>query len=103
MINTIPVSMGSNQYPTYNGIHVVAEKYETKIMDSSHLGPDRHRRLPHGGRLGDPDLVLRRVRARRAVVGVARRASENVSHGCVNVSHRRRPSGSTTRSSPATR
>ena len=50
VINSIPVSLGSNKYPTYNGIHVVAEKYDWKIMDSSHLGADRRRRLPDRGR-----------------------------------------------------
>ncbi len=83
-INSIPVSLGSNQYPTYNGIHVVAEKYESKIMDSSTWG-------------------LTGVGAYRTEVGWATRisssgefvhsapwsvwaqGSENVSHGCVNV------------------
>ena len=38
VIKTIPVSLGSDKYPTYNGVHVVAEKYEKKIMDSSTWG-----------------------------------------------------------------
>jgi lipoprotein-anchoring transpeptidase ErfK/SrfK len=85
VINSIPVSMGSDKYPTYNGIHVVAEKYESKIMDSSTWG-------------------LTGVGAYRTEVGWATRisssgefvhsapwsvwaqGSENVSHGCVNVS-----------------
>jgi lipoprotein-anchoring transpeptidase ErfK/SrfK len=84
-IKSIPVSLGSNKYPTYNGIHVVAEKYQTKIMDSSTWG-------------------LTGVGAYRTEVGWATRISssgefvhaapwsvgsqgyENVSHGCVNVS-----------------
>jgi lipoprotein-anchoring transpeptidase ErfK/SrfK len=85
VINSIPVSLGSNKYPTYNGTHVVAEKYESKIMDSSTWG-------------------LTGVGAYRTEVGWATRisssgefvhsapwsvwaqGSENVSHGCVNVS-----------------
>ena len=85
VIKSIPVSLGSNKYPTYNGIHVVAEKYESKIMDSSTWG-------------------LTGVGAYRTEVGWATRISssgefvhaapwsvgsqgyENVSHGCVNVS-----------------
>jgi len=85
VVNAIPVSMGSNKYPTYNGTHVVAEKYESKIMDSSTWG-------------------LTGVGAYRTEVGWATRisssgefvhsapwsvwaqGSENVSHGCVNVS-----------------
>jgi lipoprotein-anchoring transpeptidase ErfK/SrfK len=84
-INSIPVSLGSNKYPTYNGVHVVAEKYESKIMDSSTWG-------------------LTGTGAYRTEVGWATRISssgefvhaapwsvdsqgyENVSHGCVNVS-----------------
>jgi lipoprotein-anchoring transpeptidase ErfK/SrfK len=85
VINSIPVSMGSNKYPTYNGVHVVAEKYQSKIMDSSTWG-------------------LTGTGAYRTEVGWATRISssgefvhaapwsvdsqgyENVSHGCVNVS-----------------
>lgn len=85
VINSIPVSLGSNKYPTYNGVHVVAEKYESKIMDSSTWG-------------------LTGTGAYRTEVGWATRISSsgefvhaapwsvdsqgyaNVSHGCVNVS-----------------
>ena len=85
VVNSIPVSLGSDKYPTYNGTHVVAEKYESKIMDSSTWG-------------------LTGVGAYRTEVGWATRisssgefvhsapwsvwaqGSENVSHGCVNVS-----------------
>ena len=85
VINSIPVSLGSNKYPTYNGVHVVAEKYQSKIMDSSTWG-------------------LTGTGAYRTEVGWATRISssgefvhaapwsvdsqgyENVSHGCVNVS-----------------
>jgi len=85
VINSIPVSLGSNRYPTYNGVHVVAEKYESKIKDSSTWG-------------------LTGTGAYRTEVGWATRISssgefvhaapwsvdsqgyENVSHGCVNVS-----------------
>ena len=38
VIREVPVSLGSNKYPTYNGIHVVAEKYDWKLMDSSTWG-----------------------------------------------------------------
>ena len=98
VVNEMPVSLGRDRYPTYNGIHVVAEKYESRVMDSSTWG-------------------LTGTGAYRTEVGYATRISssgefvhaapwsvdaqgvENVSHGCVNVSHRERAAGSTTTSS----
>ncbi len=37
-VKTIPVSLGQDKYPTYNGTHIVAEKYTSKIMDSRTWG-----------------------------------------------------------------
>jgi lipoprotein-anchoring transpeptidase ErfK/SrfK len=85
VINSIPVSMGSNQYPTYNGIHVVAEKYESKIMDSSTWG------LTGAGAYRTEVDWATRISSSGEFVhsapwSVWAQGSENVSHGCVNVS-----------------
>lgn len=85
VINTIPVSMGSNKYPTYNGIHVVAEKYETKIMDSSTWG------LTGTGAYRTEVSWATRISSSGEFVHAApwsvnSQGVENVSHGCVNVS-----------------
>ncbi len=85
VVNTIPVSMGSNQFPTYNGIHVVAEKYETKIMDSRTWG------LTGTGAYRTEVAWATRISSSGEFVHAApwsvdSQGSVNVSHGCVNVS-----------------
>ena len=85
VINTIPVSLGSNRYPTYNGIHVVAENYEKKIMDSSTWG------LTGTGAYRTEVSWATRISSSGEFVHAApwsvdSQGYENVSHGCVNVS-----------------
>jgi len=85
VINSIPVSLGSNKYPTYNGTHVVAEKYESKIMDSSTWG------LTGTGAYRTEVGWATRISSSGEFVhsapwSVWAQGSENVSHGCVNVS-----------------
>ena len=85
VINSIPVSLGSNKYPTYNGIHVVAEKYESKIMDSCTWG------LTGTGAYRTEVGWATRISSSGEFVhsapwSVWAQGSENVSHGCVNVS-----------------
>jgi lipoprotein-anchoring transpeptidase ErfK/SrfK len=84
-INSIPVSMGSNKYPTYNGVHVVAERYESKIMDSSTWG------LTGTGAYRTEVFWATRISSSGEFVHAApwsvdSQGYENVSHGCVNVS-----------------
>lgn len=84
VINSIPVSLGSNKYPTYNGVHVVAEKYESKIMDSSTWG------LTGTGAYRTEVGWATRISSSGEFVhsapwSVWAQGSENVSHGCVNV------------------
>ena len=81
----IPVSLGRNKYPTYNGIHVVAEKYESKIMDSSTWG------LTGTGAYRTEVFWATRISSSGEFVhaapwSVGSQGYENVSHGCVNVS-----------------
>jgi lipoprotein-anchoring transpeptidase ErfK/SrfK len=85
MINSIPVSLGSNKYPTYNGVHVVAEKYESKIMDSSTWG------LTGAGAYRTEVGWATRISSSGEFVHAAPWSVDsqgyvNVSHGCVNVS-----------------
>ena len=85
VINTIPVSMGRDQYPTYNGVHVVAEKYETKIMDSRTWGltgaGSYRTEVAWATRISDSGEFVH-----AAPWSVDSQGYENVSHGCVNVS-----------------
>ena len=85
VINTIPVSMGRDQYPTYNGVHVVEEKYETKIMDSRTWGltgaGSYRTEVAWATRISDSGEFVH-----AAPWSVDSQGYENVSHGCVNVS-----------------
>ena len=85
VVKTMPVSLGRNQYPTYNGVHVVAEKYAEKTMDSSTWG------LTGVGAYVTDVKWATRISSTGEFVhaapwSVASQGVENVSHGCVNVS-----------------
>ncbi len=85
VIRTIPVSLGRDKYPTYNGVHVVAEKYDKKIMDSSTWG------LTGTGSYRTEVEWATRISSSGEFVhaapwSVEQQGFENVSHGCVNVS-----------------
>lgn len=81
----IPVSLGRDKYPTYNGIHVVKQKYESKIMDSSTwglTGAGAYRtKVDWATRISDSGEFVH-----AAPWSVDQQGVENVSHGCVNVS-----------------
>lgn len=86
IVRTVPVSLGKPAAPSNNGVHVVTEKHEKKIMDSSTYGvpvdsPDGYRtevdwavRISNGGEF-----------VHSAPWSVADQGLRNVSHGCVNV------------------
>ncbi|WP_239020677.1 L,D-transpeptidase [Nakamurella antarctica] len=85
VVKEMPVSLGTNKYPTYNGVHVVAEAYDKKIMDSSTWG------LVGAGAYRTEVLYATRISSSGEFVHAApwsvwAQGSENVSHGCVNVS-----------------
>ncbi|HEY5880392.1 MAG TPA: Ig-like domain-containing protein [Nakamurella sp.] len=85
VINEVPVSLGRDKYPTYNGIHVVSEKYENKLMDSSTWG------LTGAGAYRTDVQWATRISnsgefVHAAPWSVGSQGYENVSHGCVNVS-----------------
>ena len=85
IIKEMPVSLGQNKYPTYNGVHVVAEKYAEKTMDSSTWG------LTGVGAYVTDVKWATRISSTGEFVhaapwSVASQGVENVSHGCINVS-----------------
>lgn len=81
----VPVSMGRDNYPTYNGVHVVKQKYESKIMDSTTwglTGAGAYRtKVAWASRISDSGEFVH-----AAPWSVDSQGVENVSHGCVNVS-----------------
>ncbi|GAA1996489.1 lipoprotein-anchoring transpeptidase ErfK/SrfK [Nakamurella flavida] len=85
VVRTMPVSLGRDKYPTYNGVHVVAEKYEMKIMDSSTWG------LTGTGAYRTEVQWATRISnsgefVHAAPWSVEQQGFTNVSHGCVNLS-----------------
>jgi len=84
-IKTMPVSLGMDKYPTYNGVHIVAEKYRTKVMDSRTWG------LVGTGAYRTTVKWATRISSSGEFVHAApwsvyAQGNSNVSHGCVNVS-----------------
>ena len=84
-VKTIPVSLGNDKYPTYNGTHIVAEKYTSKIMDSRTwglTGTGAYRtRVKWATRISSSGEFVH-----AAPWSVYAQGNSNVSHGCVNVS-----------------
>lgn len=86
VVRTMPISMGSPKFPSYNGTHVVTEQHASYTMDSSTYGlaPDQGgyvttvkfaSRISNGGQF-----------VHAAPWSVGSQGSSNVSHGCVNLS-----------------
>lgn len=87
LLRTMPASLGMPKYPSQSGIHVVQEKYEMKIMDSSTWGlptdaPDGYyEEVPYATRISMSGEFVH-----AAPWSVADQGVRNVSHGCINVS-----------------
>ena len=87
LIRTMPASLGMAKYPSQSGIHVVQEKYEMKIMDSSTWGlptdaPDGYyEEVPYATRISFSGEFVH-----AAPWSVADQGVRNVSHGCINLS-----------------
>jgi lipoprotein-anchoring transpeptidase ErfK/SrfK len=87
LVQSYPMSAGSPDNPSHNGIHVVTELNRTRIMDSSTFG------VPSDGPGGYRTEVEYAVRisnngefVHAAPWSVAQQGNTNVSHGCINVS-----------------
>jgi lipoprotein-anchoring transpeptidase ErfK/SrfK len=90
LVKTFPMSAGGPDFPSRNGAHVVTELNRDRVMDSSTYGvpvdsPDGYRtpvefavRLSNNGEF-----------VHAAPWSVAQQGSENVSHGCINLSTER--------------
>lgn len=87
LIRTMPASLGMPKYPSQSGIHVVQEKYEMKVMDSSTWGlptdaPDGYyTEVPYATRISFSGEFVH-----AAPWSVADQGVRNVSHGCINLS-----------------
>jgi lipoprotein-anchoring transpeptidase ErfK/SrfK len=87
LVQSYPMSAGSADNPSHNGVHVVTELNRNRIMDSSTFG------VPSDGPGGYRTPVEYAVRisnngefVHAAPWSVAQQGNSNVSHGCINMS-----------------
>lgn len=90
LVQTYPISAGSDDNPSHNGVHVVTELNRDRIMDSSTYG------VPADSPGGYRTPVEYAVRisnngefVHAAPWSVAQQGNSNVSHGCINMSTER--------------
>lgn len=85
-VKTMPISMGSKEFPSANGVHVVTERNATKVMDSTTFGLA----LDAGGYQTKVQWATRISNGgefvHAAPWSVAQQGHSNVSHGCINLS-----------------
>lgn len=90
LVQTYPISAGSPQSPSRNGPHVVSDFQREMVMDSSTYGvpvdsPNGYRtEVEYAVRLNNNGEFVH-----AAPWSVAQQGSENVSHGCINLSTER--------------
>ena len=87
VVRTVPQSSGREKYPTMSGVHVVLEKSQHVVMDSSTVG------IPVSSADGYHEDVYWNVAVTNggeyvhaAPWSVGSQGRRNVSHGCVNLS-----------------
>jgi lipoprotein-anchoring transpeptidase ErfK/SrfK len=87
LVQTYPMSAGSSENPTHNGAHVVLEKFDTITMDSSTFGlavdaPGGYRAegVRYATRISNNGEFVH-----AAPWSEASQGSDNVSHGCINL------------------
>ena len=90
LVQTYPMSAGSEANPTRNGPHVVTESYRNITMDSSTFGLAVD---APGGYRSDVEYAVRISNNGEFVHGapwsVGQQGNSNVSHGCINLSTER--------------
>lgn len=86
-VNSMPISMGSSKFPTPNGTYVVGDRNPQMVMDSSTYGLDVN--SADGYRTDvqfATQLSWSGIYVHAAPWSVWAQGSQNVSHGCINVS-----------------
>ena len=86
-VNSMPVSMGSAKFPTPNGTYVVGDRNPQMVMDSSTYGLDVN--SADGYRTDvqfATQLSWSGIYVHAAPWSTWAQGSQNVSHGCINVS-----------------
>ncbi|AKK06769.1 hypothetical protein CMUST_12310 [Corynebacterium mustelae] len=85
-VKSMPVSLGSGQWPTPNGVYIIGDEYPNLVMDSTSYGLA----LENGGYRTPVDFATQMsysgIFVHAAPWSVWAQGNTNVSHGCVNVS-----------------
>jgi len=86
-VKTMPISLGSSVYPTHTGPHVISDREPSVTMDSCTYGvcqgqPGYYKETV----LLDERISMDGEFVHAAPWSVGQQGSENVSHGCVNLS-----------------
>ncbi|MEZ2122803.1 Ig-like domain-containing protein [Corynebacterium sp. CCM 9203] len=87
VLRNIPISMGSPRFPTPNGTYIIGDQYPDLVMDSSTYGtpvddPDGYRtNVKYATQMSYSGIYVH-----AAPWSVWAQGSQNVSHGCLNVS-----------------
>jgi lipoprotein-anchoring transpeptidase ErfK/SrfK len=87
LVKTMKISLGSAQFPTHTGTHVISDKAPSVVMDSATYGV-----MPgQPGYYKETVLLDERISndgefVHSAPWSVGQQGSDNVSHGCVNLS-----------------
>lgn len=87
VIKTMPTSMGKDSTPTNSGVYVIGDRHRRLIMDSSTYGVPSN--SPNGYRLEvdwATQMSYSGIYVHSAPWSVGAQGSENISHGCLNVS-----------------
>lgn len=85
IINSMPISMGSSQWPTPNGVYILGDHNESMVMDSTTYGLS----LENGGYRTPVNYATQMsysgIYVHGAPWSVWAQGSQNTSHGCINV------------------
>ncbi|MEJ5928648.1 Ig-like domain-containing protein [Corynebacterium sp. H128] len=86
VVKSIPVSLGSSQWPTPNGTYIIGDSHQSMVMDSTTYGLA----LDAGGYKTTVQYATQMsysgIFVHAAPWSVWAQGSQNTSHGCVNVS-----------------
>lgn len=87
LVKTMPISLGSAKNPSHNGPHVISDKQPSIIMDSCTYGVCQGQKGYYKEKVDlDERISADGEFVHSAPWSVGQQGSDNVSHGCINLS-----------------